>query len=1623
MSRKKSKKYSVYSRILAMMLTMVLLLTSSGFQVLAQDMPNDSTVEAAQLEENDAEEPELEEMATTQEETPTPSEDPEETPTPSEEPEATPAPSEDPEATPTPSEDSEETPAPSEDPEVTPTPSEIPEVTPTPVEDPEAPAAELKNDQLTFEVESTSVEEGTGLVEIKVHYSLGEDSEESVTTFLHVEGQSNVYFTPEFDKTKRYTYTNDDGKSFKLSTNPDAKQHKIRYYLEPGDDFTQTFKVGVSGLEAGESADFTVRLEVESDSTLENCTVDDKKYELTYTQTEDGKEQNTESILDLQPGESMTVQATFGGARGETIDVTITLDSDWISYSSRLGMSMNGKYYSTRPYKVSFTWKGKDITGNAFCIQPEKKGPETIDGSVSYDITEIENDTFAKICYYVNNPNEGFFKGTDWTESEQYVLGHIASAKLFGADNWNYRTTELAQMTVIEFINYCEDSKDISFSSENLTVDGYYKDISGNWRQKTTSNTLNSKEMKYTTSLPEDVLLHVENGENEGNSYSSSATIDSGTSFHLSAPLTIDNSANSYDYESVTQTSFVSSGFSAYKLVTSLELQNLALLVFGNAETTTEDKSFKATWNTGATISVNKIDSANPELKLSGAEFTIEYESIAGYSNADRTVATLTTDENGSASLTQMLPPGSYILKETKAPGESASAVNGYVAADDIRFTISTAGVVSLTSESRSDVSLDGNTFTIKDEKNETSISGTKTWNVPDVFTKPSYIKVQLLRNGDPIYESGSGDSADAATVASWSVKTVTAADNWEYKWESLPKYPVDENGIKQPKDASAYVYTVREIEVNGTEINTSGNFVLLDDRGEFVPTVSDKVNINNRITGTTEVSGEKIWHDDQDSDRIRPESITIQLLRKDKNNPNETPIVVDTKTITVTNDWKYSFTNLPKYSTDGKIEYEYSVDEKEVPRGYTRRIDGYDIINTHVASTSVWFKGTKELEGRNLQNGEFKFNLYKVTENGEIVEKLQTVTNNAKGAFSFDTIRYTGSGTHYYRITEEKETLGGVTYDETIYDIRVIVSVGGENNDYYTINKYITKVVGSEKTTVDEIRFNNQYHASGEIVIGNIMKTLENSPLAAGQFTFELKDELGNVLQTATNNADGSVTFGALKYTEKDIDKEYTYTVSEVNNHVTGVTYDETVYTVKVKVEDSDPRDGTLKITQETLSGTTPIETMTYKNSFKGSVKLYKTGQDDVVLPNAKFQLYMQNASGEWVLYKVDETTPEEYVTDENGMITVEDLAAGNYYFVETEAPLGYVISKEEDGSSKKYYFTIGIKDGDAGIVENAEVDQEINIENDANPDDTTIAVTKLVTRNGEEFELIDETFYVALFEDEDLTVRVSDVKPIEFKNASASTVYFTGLKFGKSYYVSETDQEGNVIETGVIGEDGVFYVDFAEGNYAEINEGDGTQTIIFENQIITIPRGYYKEGELTITKKLIGADGAAKSSNGVFYAGIFADKEHTQLSDLAEENIVKLDLNGNSSVSKTVKIALHPEEETTLYVTEVDENGKPVADAKDFKYVVTVDGSTVTMDAENTKATVVITNCEEEEEKSTETEKPKITPTAGSQKETKTAVKTGDDTPIAPFAAMLGVSVLAVFLLVLAQKRRKNS
>ena len=88
--------------------------------------------------------------------------------------------------------------------------------------------------------------------------------------------------------------------------------------------------------------------------------------------------------------------------------------------------------------------------------------------------------------------------------------------------------------------------------------------------------------------------------------------------------------------------------------------------------------------------------------------------------------------------------------------------------------------------------------------------------------------------------------------------------------------------------------------------------------------------------------------------------------------------------------------------------------------------------------------------------------------------------------------------------------------------------------------------------------------------------------------------------------------------------------------------------------------------------------------------------------------------------------------------------------------------------------------------------------------------------------------------------------------------------------------------------------------------------------------PDGFYKQGQLTITKKVLGADGGTRNSNEVFYAGIFDDAAHTQLSQQVEQNIIKLDMDGGYEVSEIINVGLAQSgAKVTLYVTETDSNG----------------------------------------------------------------------------------------------------
>lgn len=87
----------------------------------------------------------------------------------------------------------------------------------------------------------------------------------------------------------------------------------------------------------------------------------------------------------------------------------------------------------------------------------------------------------------------------------------------------------------------------------------------------------------------------------------------------------------------------------------------------------------------------------------------------------------------------------------------------------------------------------------------------------------------------------------------------------------------------------------------------------------------------------------------------------------------------------------------------------------------------------------------------------------------------------------------------------------------------------------------------------------------SKDVVI-KAQKTLVGKELTKGQFSFGLYDDKGQLLQTATNEADGSINFAAINYSQAGT---FNYVIKEIPGQEDGYTYDSKEVKVTVKVVD----------------------------------------------------------------------------------------------------------------------------------------------------------------------------------------------------------------------------------------------------------------------------------------------------------------------------------------------------------------------------------------------------------------------------------------------------------------------
>lgn len=269
----------------------------------------------------------------------------------------------------------------------------------------------------------------------------------------------------------------------------------------------------------------------------------------------------------------------------------------------------------------------------------------------------------------------------------------------------------------------------------------------------------------------------------------------------------------------------------------------------------------------------------------------------------------------------------------------------------------------------------------------------------------------------------------------------------------------------------------------------------------------------------------------------------------------------------------KATATHVNSYlGNNGKISYKYDMTPAKV-------------------DTKASFGLTKVLEGREwTKEDKFEFGL--TSENGAPMPKSTTaVATQGNKAIDFGEITYTEPGTYVYKVSEKNagQTIDGITYSGNVAEITVTVTPNKKG-----------ELSADVQVTSGETEFKNTYAANSvdSSVTDKIKvtKVLTGRDLKAGEFSFELREGLGEdakVIETVKNDANGNVTFKAIKYTEIG---QHIYTLHEVKGNAGGITYDGTTYTIVTTISDNGK--GQLVATHK-LKGAEDVKSIKFKNAY----------------------------------------------------------------------------------------------------------------------------------------------------------------------------------------------------------------------------------------------------------------------------------------------------------------------------------------------------------------------------------------------------------------------------------------
>lgn len=313
------------------------------------------------------------------------------------------------------------------------------------------------------------------------------------------------------------------------------------------------------------------------------------------------------------------------------------------------------------------------------------------------------------------------------------------------------------------------------------------------------------------------------------------------------------------------------------------------------------------------------------------------------------------------------------------------------------------------------------------------------------------------------------------------------------------------------------------------------------------------------------------------------------------------------------------------------------------------------EFTNRRVDDTNIKFEGTKTVNGNseNVPNEKFEFSLYKYKGNNQFEETPVQAVMNSNNSFAFKEFKVNYNECTTYVDANGKAIKDGdraTKIKNSVYAYQYYLIKETKCDSPYTAkNKYIARVkiekllnngalsgygasveyfkygvndltdIGSLSDGLMTMAFDNEYKANGSIsfyakkVVSNRTYGVMNE-----EFSFGLFDENGKRLQTVKNDSNGLVSFSAINYSLDDAGKEFKYVIKEDLGNIPGITYDPHEEKITVKV--SDKGDGTLQITADKATETSPV---TFTNVYKAegtftftALKAFKEGSK---LPSGK--------------------------------------------------------------------------------------------------------------------------------------------------------------------------------------------------------------------------------------------------------------------------------------------------------------------------------------------------------------------------------------------------------------------